>query len=143
MNYYFPPILLLAGLLLYQVSQKSVDKGASPFVVIAAAYFVGFLACVGGYFLFPRQDTALLPMVRTVSFSALGIGLGAAAIEFGFLLAYRGGWSVSILPLAVSVVSAILLILIGILAYRETLSSQKLIGVLLCVGGLVLLTIKK
>jgi uncharacterized membrane protein len=73
----------------------------------------------------------------------LGIGLGAAAIEFGFLLAYRNGWNVSLLPLGVNVVSAMLLILIGIVAYRENLSTVKLIGVLLCIGGLALITIEK
>jgi uncharacterized membrane protein len=143
MNYFFPPILIVFGLIIYQVSQKSVDKDASPFVVIAVAYFIGILACVAGFFLFPKPDAAALPMMKTIGWSAVGIGLGAAAIEFGFLLAYRAGWNVSVLPISVNVFSAILLILVGIFAYRESLSTEKVIGVLLCIGGLVLISIKK
>jgi uncharacterized membrane protein len=143
MNYFFPPILIIFGLIIYQVSQKSVDKHASPFVVVAVAYFIGILACVAGFFLFPKQDGALMPMVKTIGWSALGIGLGAAAIEFGFLLAYRAGWNVSVLPISVNVFSAMLLILIGIFAYRENLSIEKIIGVLMCIGGLILITLKK
>ena len=143
MNYFFPPILIIFGLIIYQVSQKSVDKDANPFVVVAAAYFIGILACVAGFFLFPKQDGALMPTVKTIGWSALGIGLGAAAIEFGFLLAYRAGWNVSVLPISVNVFSAMLLILIGIFAYRESLSIEKIIGVLLCIGGLVLISVKK
>jgi drug/metabolite transporter (DMT)-like permease len=143
MNYYFPPILIVFGLVLYQVSQKSVDKDASPFVVIAVAYLIGILACIVGFFLFPKPDVALLPMIKTIGWSALGIGLGAAAIEFGFLLAYRTGWNVSILPLSTNVFSAIILIVVGLFAYRESLSIEKIFGILMCIGGLVLITFRK
>ncbi len=143
MNYFFPPILIVFGLVLYQVSQKSVDKDASPFVVIAVAYFIGILACIAGFFLFPKPDTTLIPMIKTIGWSALGIGLGAAAIEFGFLIAYRVGWNVSLLPLSANVFSALILILIGIFAYRENLSIEKSVGILLCVGGLALITLRK
>ncbi len=143
MNYYFPPILIVVGMIVYQVSQKSTDRDANPFIVVIMAYLIGILACIGGYFLIPKQDAALMPMMRTVIWSALGIGLGAAAIEIGFMLAYRAGWNLNILPLSVTVCGAVLLILIGMLAFRETLSTEKIIGILLCIGGLVLITIRK
>ena len=143
MNYFFPPILIVLGLVIYQVSQKSTDPSANPFIVVIMAYLIGIAACVGAYFLFPKQETASLPMMRTVVWSALGIGLGAAAIEVGFMLAYRAGWNLSLLPLSVTVCSTILLAAIGLIAFRETLSMEKVIGVLLCIGGLVLITIRK
>ena len=143
MNYYFPPILIVVGMIVYQVSQKSTDQTANPFIVVIMAYLIGILACIGGYFLIPKQDAALMPMMRTVIWSALGIGLGAAAIEIGFMLAYRAEWNLNILPLSVTVCGAVLLILIGMLTFRETLSTEKIIGILLCIGGLVLITIKK
>jgi drug/metabolite transporter (DMT)-like permease len=143
MSYYFPPLLIVFGLVLYQISQKSVDKDANPFVVVAVAYFIGIIACIAGFYLFPKQDTEIIPMIKTIIWSAIGIGLGAAAIEFGFLLAYRAGWNISILPLSANVFSALILILIGFFAYRESLSAEKIIGVLMCIGGLVLITIKK
>ena len=143
MNYFFPPMLIVLGLVIYQVSQKSTDQDANPFIVIIMAYLIGIAACVAGYFLIPRQDADLVPMMRTVGWSALGIGLGAAAIEIGFMLAYRAGWNLSLLPVSVNVCGAILLILIGLIAFRETLSVEKIVGVLLCIGGLVLITIRK
>ncbi len=143
MNYFFPPMLVVFGLVVYQISQKSTDQNANPFVVVIMAYLIGILACIGAYFLFPKQEAASLPMVRTVVWSALGIGLGAAAIEVGFMLAYRAGWNLSLLPVSVNVCGAVLLILIGLIAFRETLSLEKILGVLLCIGGLVLITIRK
>jgi len=143
MNYVLSPILIVLGMVIYQVSQKSTDQNANPFVVVIIAYLIGILACIGGYFLIPRQDAALVPMMRTVVWSALGIGLGAAAIEIGFMLAYRGGWNISLLPILVTVCGTTLLMIIGMIAYRESLSFEKIIGVLLCIGGLVLITIKR
>ena len=144
MNYVLPPILIVFGLVLYQVSQKSADQNANPFIVIVLAYLFGILALIGGFFLFPRQDeTALLPMIKTVSWTALGIGLGAAIIEIGLLLAYRAGWNLSILPLSVTTLSTILLIIIGLFAFRENLSIEKIIGILLCLSGLILITLRK
>lgn len=143
MSYYLTPILIVLGLVIYQISQKSTDQNANPFVVVILAYLIGIAACVVGYFLFPRQDADLMPMMKTVVWSAMGIGLGAAAIEIGFMLAYRAGWNLSLLPVSVNVFGAVLLILIGLIAFRETLSLVKLIGVLLCLGGLVLITIRK
>ena len=143
MSYFLAPILIILGLLVYQISQKSADENANPFVVIIIAYIIGILLCIGGFFLFPRQDTALIPMIKTVGWTALGIGLGAAVIEIGFLLAYRAGWDLGILPISVNVVSTILLIIIGLIAFRETLSSEKIIGILLCIGGLILITLRK
>lgn len=143
MAYYFAPVLIIVGLVVYQLAQKSTDQQANPFVVVIMAYVIGIAACIGGYFLFPRQDTEMLPMMRTVIWSALGIGLGAAAIEIGFMLAYRAGWNLSLLPVSANVCGAVILILIGLIAFRESLSMEKVIGLLLCIGGLFLITVKR
>ena len=143
MGYFFPPLLIVLGLVISQLSQKSTDQGANPFVVVILAYIIGIAACIAGYFLFPREDADTLPMIRTVIWSALGIGLGAVAIEIGFMLAYRAGWNLSLLPVSVNVCGAVVLILVGLLAYRESLSASKVVGVLMCIGGLLLITVRK
>ena len=143
MGYFFPPLLIVVGLVIYQLSQKSTNQDANPFVVVIMAYIIGIAACIGGYFLFPRVDTEVLPMMRKVIWSAVGIGLGAVAIEVGFMLAYRAGWNLSLLPVSANVCGAVILILIGIFAFRESLSMERLIGILMCIGGLVLITVRR
>lgn len=143
MNYYLSPLLILLGLVIYQVSQKSADQNANPFLVIILAYVFGIIGLLAAYFVFPRPDGELIPMVKSVAWASLGIGVGAAIIEIGFLLAYRAGWNVSILPLTVNVASAVLLIAIGLYYFRESLSLQRVIGILLCLGGLALITLRK
>ena len=65
MTYLFAPILVVLGMMIYQVSQKTTNENANPFVVVIMAYVVGIIACVGGYFLLPRQDAASFPMMKT------------------------------------------------------------------------------
>lgn len=142
MSYFFPPLVILVGLILYQVSQKSVDKEANPFLVVIVAYVIGIVACLIGYFALPKSVEPE-SLVKNLGWPAIGIGLGAAAIEVGFVLAYRAGWNVSILPLSVNVVSALALIVIGLYAFRESLSIEKVIGICLCIGGLALITLRK
>lgn len=143
MNYFFAPVLILLGLVIYQVSQKSADQNANPFLVIILAYVFGIIGLAAAYFIFPREDGAVVPMLKSVVWASLGIGVGAAIIEIGFLLAYRAGWDVSILPLTVNVASAVLLIGIGLYFFRESLTLQRIIGIVLCLGGLALITLKK
>lgn len=144
MNYYFPPVLIVFGLVIYQFSQKSTDQAANPFLVVIMAYIIGIAICLGGYFLIPSSSNApILPMIKTVAWSAIGIGAGAAAIELGFMLAYRAGWNVSLLPISVNVVSAALLIVIGLVVFKESISLEKIAGIVLCVGGFILITLKK
>ncbi len=143
MGYFLAPILIVAGLVVYQLAQKSTDQNTNPFVVVIMAYLIGIAACVAGYFLFPRQDAELMPMMKTVSWSALGIGLGAAAIEIGFMLAYRAGWNVSLLPISVNVISAAMLIAIGLIVFKESLSLEKVAGLVLCIAGFILITLRK
>ena len=59
------------------------------------------------------------------------------------MLAYRAGWNLSLLPVSVNVCGAALLMLIGLIVFRESISIEKVIGILLCIGGLVLITLKR
>lgn len=70
------------------------------------------------------------------------VALGAASIEIGFLLAYRVGWNISIAPVASSVAVALLLIPIGLIAFKEHLSIANVLGIMFCVVGLILVTRK-
>ena len=66
------------------------------------------------------------------------MGIAAACIEVGFLLAYRAGWRISVAAVTSNVAVTALLIPIGIVAYKEHLSLRSILGLICCVLGLVL-----
>jgi len=140
-NFYFPLALAVGGNLLYHLAQKSMPKSANPIYIITIAYLVGIFACVLYSFAYP-SERSFLDTVRESNWAVYAMGLGAAIIEVGFLLAYRAGWNISTAAVACSTAVTLLLIPIGVLAFKEQLSVRNVVGLLLCMVGLVLVAKK-
>ncbi|HLL16411.1 MAG TPA: EamA family transporter [Pyrinomonadaceae bacterium] len=140
-NFYLPLALAVGGNLLYHLSQKSIPKAANPVFIITIAYLVGILACVIYSFAYPNEKS-FLDTLRESNWAVYGMGLGAAVIEVGFLLAYRAGWNISTAAVVCSTAVTLMLIPIGVIAFREHLSVRSIVGLLLCMVGLVLVAKK-
>ena len=131
-----PLVIALGGVVLYHLAQKSVPGDAATFVVIGLAYAVGLATCVAVVL---ASGTPVGETVRAAWRPAVGVGLGALTIEAGFLLAYRAGWPLSSAGLIVNVAAAVVLLAVGLVVLRETLTAQQWVGVGACVVGLALL----
>jgi drug/metabolite transporter (DMT)-like permease len=140
-SFYAPLFLVIAGMILYHVAQKSVPPSANPFVTMVVAYALGMVACALCSFIFPAQRP-FLTSVREANWAAYAIGIGAATIEIGFLLSYRAGWNLGVAPIVASVAVTLLLVPIGVVAFREHLSALNIAGVVFCIVGLLLVTHK-
>jgi uncharacterized membrane protein len=139
--FYFPFVLTIGGNILYHVSQKSIPRGASPLVTMMTAYAVAILVCALGL-LFSPAEKSFLSSVRESNWSVFLIGIGIASVEIGYLMGYRLGWKVSAAPVLSNVAAALLLVIVGVAAFREQLSTRNFIGILLCIVGLALVTRK-
>jgi drug/metabolite transporter (DMT)-like permease len=58
------------------------------------------------------------------------------------LLTYRVGWNISLASITCSVAVALVLLPIGVFAFKEQLSLKNIIGLALCLAGLFLVTKK-
>ncbi|MBL0173196.1 MAG: hypothetical protein IPP90_21440 [Gemmatimonadaceae bacterium] len=136
---WLPIVLVVFGNLIYHIGQRTIPRDANPVVATLAAYLVAITATV-----------ATIPfMARGVSFglawrglngSTVLVGVGIVAVEIGFLLAYRAGWQLSNASLTANATVAVVLLALGVLAYREPLSATRVAGVALCLGGLWLVS---
>ncbi len=140
-NFYLPLVLAVGGNLLYHLSQKSLPKAANPLFMITVAYIVGIVVCLLYSFAYPN-DKSFLDTVRESNWAVYAMGLGAAVIELGFLLAYRAGWNISTAAVVCSTAVTLLLVPIGVVAFREHLSVRNVVGLLLCMIGLALVAQK-
>jgi uncharacterized membrane protein len=140
-NFYMPFALAVGGNVLYHLSQKSMPKAANPLYVITIAYLVGIVLCVLSTFVYPNEKT-FMETLRESNWAVFAMGAGAVVIELGFLLAYRAGWNVSTTAVACSTAVTIMLVPIGLLAYKEHLSLRNVVGLLFCLLGLVLVAKK-
>ena len=120
-SFYLPIALTVGGGLLYHFSQKSIPKTVNPLFALMLAYVVSITACLICA-VFYSADKSFLSTVKESNWAVVGVGIGAAAIEVGFLLAYRVGWNISVAAITMSIAVTVLLIPIGVVIFKENLS---------------------
>ncbi|KAF0243060.1 MAG: EamA-like transporter family [bacterium] len=138
---YLPLILAILGGVIYHISQKSIPSNSNPIFAVIVAYITGILILVFFNFLYP-PDKPFLDIIKEFNWSMVMVGVGAAMIEVGILLAYRAGWNIGVTSTIMGATVALLLIPVGIIIYKEHLSIWNLFGVLCCIVGLVFLVKK-
>jgi uncharacterized membrane protein len=140
-SFYIPILMTIAGGVLYHVGQKAVPQTVHPFVAVIVAYSAGILICVAGFF-FDPAGRSFMTSVKASNWAVVSVGVGAVIIEIGFLLAYRNGWNINAASVVCNISVALLLIPIGLLAFREHLSIRSAAGIGFCLIGLYLLSKK-
>lgn len=132
--------LAAVGNVVYHVAQKTMPPGTNPMVVLMGVYAVAFvLAAVASPFFATATPSPWLSQM--LSWQVLVLGAGVLLIETGFLLAYRTGgailqWS----GVAVNAASAMMLLPIATLAFRQPFSPVRTAGIVLALAGMALMT---
>lgn len=142
MGFYFGAMLLtVISNVGYHLSQRSINAKISPLVSLLLTYSVAMAATVIALPFFPNQEAgSFAQQIRSANWATYLLGLAAVGLELGFLLAYRSGWKVSLAALYSNALVTILLIPVGLLAFREELDPRKIAGVLLASAGLWLMS---
>ena len=140
-----PVLLAVAGGVVYHVAAKSIPRDLAPTLVLIVAYAVALALSGLASLLWPvASEPAPAPSLAATSLrllhpGAMGLGVGAAMIELGYILTYRAAWPVSAASVVVNGIVAALLVPIGLTAFGEHLSLRKAAGLLLCLTGVWLL----
>lgn len=119
--------LAIVGQILYQIGQRSVPINASPFAVLAVAYFAAgalsvMLAWSSGAFISGAH------LRSAASWPTWLIAIAIFAIELGYLTAYRCGWTIGTAFVTASTISVLALALIGWAFLGNALSARQLAG---------------
>ena len=64
------------------------------------------------------------------------LGLAVVGLEMGVICAYKAGWPVSTASIVQSSFLAVALIFVGFFLYREAITWNKVVGILICLVGL-------
>lgn len=133
------PILVVVGAnTLYNICAKSTPSGINAFASLSVAYFVAMLCSLGLYFATGAQKS-LVQELSKVNWASLAMGVAIVGLEFGFINVYRAGWKLSVANLVASIALACVLLAVGLLWYRETLSLRRALGMGVCAIGLILI----
>ena len=139
--YVFSIILIVASNIMYNISQKSTPQKANPFSALLITYLTAAAISVV-ILLFSKNDKGFFQSFKELNWTSFALAIAIVGLEFGYLMAYRAGWDISIGSLVANIFLALLLIPVGIFVYKEGFEFNKILGALFCIVGLLLINKK-
>jgi drug/metabolite transporter (DMT)-like permease len=113
---------------------KNISGTTNTFIALFITYGVACLISAFGFLV--TSKNYFITEVTKVNVSNVLLGLVVVGIEGGYILMYRSGWEVSKGSLIVNMCVAILLLIVGIIVFRDGITIKKIIGVALCIIGI-------
>ena len=140
-SYVWPIALVVLSNIVYQICAKSVPEKVSPFASLTVTYLVGAAVCAVLHYA-TRPGEGIVRQLAGMNWAPFALGLAIVGLEFGWLCAYKAGWQVSTGSVVQSAFLAVALIVVGALLYREAVTWNKLVGIVICLIGLVFINLK-
>ena len=140
-SYIWPIALVILSNTLYQICAKSSPEGMHPMASLTVTYLVAAAASAVLYFVLQKEPDLIREYSR-VNWASFVLGLVIVGLEGGWVYAYKAGWQVSTASVVQSAFLAAALLAVGYFLYHETLTWQKLVGIAICLVGLVFLNYK-
>lgn len=141
MSYIWPMALLIASNTVYQICAKSVPKEINPFASLVVTYLVGAVASAVLYYVL-GSDGNLIKEYGKMNWAPVVLGIVIVGLEAGWIYAYKAGWQVSTGFIVQSAFLAMSLLLVGFFLFHESLTWNKLVGVAICLIGLVFINLR-
>ena len=140
--FYFSITLAIASSALYHFVAKSTPANVNFPVSLLVTYAVAFMVTLVGFLFFPVKN-GLAFEFKQLNWASFLLAIAIVGIEFGFLLVYRSGWNLGIAAVLVNVVASLILVPVAIYLFKDKLNWVNIVGILVCLAGLVMLNWKR
>lgn len=137
-NMIWPIIIVVGANTVYNISAKSTPSDVNSFASLAVSYIIGAVCSVIMFFITSENKNLIAEIAKT-NWTAFALGITIVGLEFGYICIYRAGWKISAATLAANISLACVLIVVGILLYKEEVSVKQLIGIAVAAAGLILI----
>ena len=140
--FYFSIILAICSSALYHFTAKSTPANVNFTVSLLVTYGVAFLVVLLTAIFLPIKN-GLAFELRQLNWASIGLAIAIVGIEFGFLLVYRSGWNLGIAAVLTNVVASLILLPVAIFFFKDKISWVNIIGIFVCLIGLIMLNWKR
>ncbi len=134
----WPIMTVVAANCLYNVCAKQTPGDVNTFASLSVTYLIASAMSLVAFFLSGAHKSFLHEAAK-LNWTAVALGVAIVALEFGYINVYRAGWKVSLASLVANISLACILLFVGMLFYKETITPKQLIGMGVCAAGLVLI----
>ena len=138
LNYAWPIALVVVSNVVYHICSKTLSRDIDPMVSLFITYLTAGVLTAVIYF-FTKSDRTMAQEFQHIGWPSIALGVVIVGLEFGYIMAYRAGWNISIGSLVANISLAVILLAVGTLLYKEVVSLKQAAGAALCIIGLILI----
>ena len=140
--FYFSITLAISSSALYHFVAKSTPANVNFTVSLLVTYVIAFVITLFGFFFFPATSGIKAELAK-LNWASIGLAVAVVGIEYGFLLVYRAGWNLGIAAVLVNVVASLILVPVAIYIFKDNLTWVNIMGIFVCLFGLIMLNWKR
>lgn len=135
-QHFFPIFVIVTSNIVYNICAKSTPEAINPLASLSVTYFVATIFSIVLYYL-TSTTKSLHDEYMHLNWTSFIFGLSLVTLEFGYLIMYRAGWTISTGSLVANISLAVILIFVGILIYHEQITLKQIFGMIFCAFGLI------
>lgn len=136
----YPVILIVISNVIYNICTKSTPSDANSFATLTITYSVAAAFSLAMFFITSKGKNIVTEFGKT-NWSSLVLGIVIVGLELGYILAYRNGWQMNRVSVTANIALAVILVFVAAIAYKESITVKQIIGIVLCAGGLALISL--
>ncbi|MBQ6907973.1 MAG: hypothetical protein IJQ28_06300 [Clostridia bacterium] len=135
----FPVVIIVFSNVFYNLATKFTPSQANSFLSLTITYITAAVLSFVSFII--TSDTKNLAVeFSKLNWTAYVLGITIIGLELGYILLYRAGWKIGVGSLVANITLACVLLLIGVFCFKENFSIKQLLGMVICVIGLVMIT---
>ena len=139
-NLVWPILMVILANTYYNICMKSMPADVNPFGALMVTYLVAAIIS-GLIFIFMVGPGNVGVEITKLNWTSIILALAIVGLEVGYVFVYRAGWTVSTASVVANIGLACVLLFVGYFLYRENVSLQQILGIIVCMVGLILINI--
>lgn len=139
-NLIWPILIVILSNTFYNICMKAMPSDVNPFGALMVTYFVAAIISAV-IFIYMVGPSNVCEEISKINWTSVILALAIVGLEVGYVFVYRAGWAVSTASVVANIGLACVLLLVGYFLYRENVSINQIVGIIVCMFGLVLINI--
>ncbi|MBQ2831465.1 EamA family transporter [Methanobrevibacter sp.] len=136
----WPILIVILSNTFYNICMKSMPGDVNPFGALMVTYLVAAIISAI-IFVYVVGPTNVGVEISKINWTSVVLALAIVGLEVGYVFVYRAGWTVSTASVVANIGLACVLIFVGYFLYKENVSLNQIVGVVVCMFGLVLINL--
>ena len=127
----WPILVVILSNTFYNVCMKSMPGDVNPFGALMVTY-LGAAIISGLIFVYVVGPSNVGVEMSKINWTSVVLALAIVGLEVGYVFVYRAGWTVSTASVVANIGLACVLIFVGYFLYRENVSFNQIVGIIVC-----------